>query len=133
MNAKSWFRTVAAGSRFSSPPKGRLENKVLVLLAASLASTAGAFAEQHAIESGKSAMTVRVYKSGVFSALGHEHEIAAPITGGVVDSAAHHIELHIKSGLLRVQDPNASERDREEIQKTMLGSDVLDVEHYTEI
>jgi hypothetical protein len=29
MNAKSWFRTVAAGSRFSSPRKGRLENKRL--------------------------------------------------------------------------------------------------------
>jgi polyisoprenoid-binding protein YceI len=133
MNAKSWFRTVAAGSRFSSPRKGRLENKVFVVLAASLAWTGAASAQQHAIDSGKSVMTVRVYKAGVFSALGHEHEIAAPITGGVVDSAAHHVELHIKAGSLRVHDPNASERDRDEIQKTMLGSDVLDVEHYTEI
>jgi polyisoprenoid-binding protein YceI len=74
-----------------------------------------------------------VYKAGVLSALGHEHEIAAPIASGVVDSAAHHVELHIKAGSLRVHDPNASERDRDEIQKTMLGSDVLDVKHYTEI
>jgi polyisoprenoid-binding protein YceI len=133
MNAKSWFRTVAPGSRLSSPRKGRLESKVLVVLAASLAWIAAASAQQHAIDSGKSVMTVRVYKAGVFSALGHEHEIAAPITGGVVDSAAHHVELHIKAGSLRVHDPNASERDRDEIQKTMLGSDVLDVEHYTEI
>ncbi|MFL6354836.1 MAG: YceI family protein [Bryobacteraceae bacterium] len=50
-----------------------------------------------------------------------------------MDSAAHHIELHIKSGSLRVHNPNTSERDRDEIQKTMLGSDVLDVEHYPEI
>jgi polyisoprenoid-binding protein YceI len=133
MNAKSWFRTVAGGSRFSRPRKGRRENKVLVVFAASLAWTAAASARQHGIDSGKSVMTVRVYKAGVFSALGHEHEIAAPITGGVVDSVAHHVELHIKAGSLRVHDPNASERDRDEIQKTMLGSDVLDVEHYTEI
>jgi hypothetical protein len=76
MNAKSWFRKVAAGSRFSSPRKGRLENKVLVVLAASLAWSAAASAQQYAIDSGKSVMTVRVYKAGVFSALGHEHEIA---------------------------------------------------------
>jgi hypothetical protein len=131
MNATSWFRTVAAGSRFSSPPKRQLQNKVLVVFVASLAWTAAASARQHAIDSGKSVMTVRVYKAGVFSALGHEHEIAAPITDGVVDSAAHYVELHIKAGSLRVHDPNTSERDRDEIQKTMLGSDVLDLEHYT--
>jgi hypothetical protein len=74
------------------------------------AKTAAAFAQQHAIDSGKSVMTVRVYKAGVFSALGHEHEIAAPITGGVVDSAAHHVELHIKAGSLRVDDPKLSVR-----------------------
>jgi polyisoprenoid-binding protein YceI len=133
MNATSWFSTVAAGSRFSSPLKGRLENKLLVVFVASLAWTAAVSARQNAIHSGKSVMTVRVYKAGVFSALGHEHEIAAPVTGGVVDSAAHYVELHIKAGFLRVHDPNASERDRDEIQKTMLGSGVLDVEHYTEI
>jgi polyisoprenoid-binding protein YceI len=133
MNATSWFRTVAAGSRFSSPPKRQLQNKVLVVFVASLAWTPAASARQHAIDSGKSVMTVRVYKAGVFSAMGHEHEIAAPITDGVVDSAAHRVELHIKAGSLRVHDPNTSERDRDEIQKTMLGSDVLDVEDYTEI
>jgi polyisoprenoid-binding protein YceI len=59
--------------------------------------------------------------------------LPAPITSGAADSAAHHVELHIKAGSLRVHDPNASERDRDEIQKTMLGSDVLDVEHYRQI
>jgi polyisoprenoid-binding protein YceI len=133
MNAKGWFRTVVAWGRFSSSRKGRLGNKVLVFLAVSLAWTAAVSGQQHAIDSRKSVMTVRVYKAGVFSALGHEHEIVAPIAGGVVDSAAHHVELRIKADSPRVHDPNASERDRDEIQKTMLGSDVLDVEHYMEI
>jgi polyisoprenoid-binding protein YceI len=89
--------------------------------------------QQHAIDTAKSAMTVRVYKAGVLSAFGHDHEIAAPIAGGRVDSAAHHVELHAIASALRVHDPKASERDRDEIQKTMLGPDVLDAGRFPEI
>lgn len=90
-------------------------------------------AQQHAIDTVKSVMTVRVYKAGVLSAFGHDHEIAAPIAGGKVDSAAHTVELHANAGGLRVRDPKASEKDRDEIQKTMLGPDVLDAGRYPEI
>jgi len=78
-------------------------------------------------------MTIRVYKSGVLSAFGHDHEIAAPIAGGTVDAAAHHVELRTNTASLRVRDPKTSEKDRAEIQKTMLGPDVLDSERHTEI
>jgi polyisoprenoid-binding protein YceI len=134
INAKNWFRAATTVRKcFSSPPKSRPVKKVLLVLAASLAWTAAASAQQHAIDTGKSVMTVRVYKAGLFSALGHDHEIAAPIAGGTVDTAAHHVELHIHASSLRVHDRNVSEKDRDEIQKTMLGSDVLDVEHYADI
>ena len=78
-------------------------------------------------------MTVRVFKSGAFSAFGHNHEIAAPIAAGSVDSAAQRVELRIDARALRVRDPDVSEKDRAEIQKTMLGPDVLDVQRYPEI
>jgi polyisoprenoid-binding protein YceI len=78
-------------------------------------------------------MTVRVYKAGVLSAFGHDHEIAAPIAGGKVDSAAHTVELHTNASALRVRDPKVSEKDRDEIQTTMLGPDVLDAGRFPEI
>ena len=78
-------------------------------------------------------MTVRVYRAGVFSAFGHDHQIAAPIAGGSADTAAHHVELHMDAGALRVRDAKGSEKDHNEIQKTMLGPDVLDVERYPKI
>src|SRR6266567_6000960 len=60
-------------------------------------------AEQQAIDIQKSVVTVRVYKAGVFSAFGHDHEIAAPITRGSADTAAHHVELRINAAALRVR------------------------------
>src|SRR2546426_9565205 len=89
-----------------------------------LAWTGAASAQHHAIDTQRSVMTVRVYRTGVFSALGHDHEIAAPIAGGSVDAAAHRVELRIDARALRVRDADASEKDRSEIQKTMLGPEV---------
>ena len=86
-----------------------------------------------AIDTGKSVMTVRVYKAGVFSAFGHDHEIAAPIRSGEADAATRHVELRVDAAALRVRDPNASEKDRGEIQTTMLGPEVLDVEKHPDI
>jgi len=92
-----------------------------------------AHGEQRAIATKTSEMTVRVYKSGVLSAFGHDHEIAAPIAGGSVDAGAHRVELRVNADAMRVRDPGTSEKDRAEIQKTMLGPEVLDVERYHEI
>ena len=99
---------------------------LLFLATSSLAWTVAASAQEQAIDIRKSVMTVRVYKAGVFSAFGHDHEIAAPITGGSADIATHHVELRMDAGALRVRDPKASEKDRNEIQMTMLGPEVLD-------
>ena len=90
-------------------------------------------AEPLAIDTAKSTMTVRVYKAGVFSAFGHDHEISAPVAEGKADRAAHTVELRVEAGALRVVDPKASEKDRAEIQKTMLGPDVLDTARFHEI
>lgn len=108
-------------------------NKRLAVWIASLAWSAAAIAQPRAIDPGKSAMTVRVYKAGLLSALGHNHEISAPIAGGTVDPAARRVELHAQARALEVHDPGVSEKDRAEIQSTMLGPDVLDAEHHPEI
>jgi polyisoprenoid-binding protein YceI len=90
-------------------------------------------AAQRPIDAANSTMTVRVYKAGVFAAMGHDHEIAASITAGAVDIAARTVEVRVNASALKVQDPKASEKERAEIQSTMLGPDILDAEHHTEI
>src|SRR5258708_5275084 len=89
--------------------------------------------QTRAIDTQKSTMTVHVSKAGVLSAFGHDHEISAPIAKGTADTATHHVELHVQAGALKVRDAKASEKDRNEIQKTMLGPEVLDVAHHPEI
>jgi polyisoprenoid-binding protein YceI len=106
---------------------------VLAISIAVPASAGPAAAQPRTIDTGKSTMTVRVYKSGVLSALGHDHEISAPISGGTVDTAGNRVELHVKTGALKVHDPSGSDTDHEQIQTTMLGAEVLDVEKYPEI
>lgn len=105
----------------------------LRLWAAAVVCCAGAGAQTRAIDTAHSSMTVHVYKAGVFSAFGHDHEIAAPITSGTVDLTARKVELRANAGALRVMDAKASEKDRFEIQSTMLGPEVLDAARYKEI
>lgn len=101
-------------------------------LAASL-SWAAVNPRQRAIDTRQSRITVYVFKTGAFSAFAHDHVIDAPITGGKVDTLAHQVELHLNAAVLRVCDAKASEKDRAEIQETMLGADVLDTGRYPEI
>jgi polyisoprenoid-binding protein YceI len=79
-------------------------------------------------------MTVRVYKSGFLSAFGHNHEIQAPIQSGQVkESGSPSVELRVDARKLRVLDPEASDSTRAQIQETMLGTQVLDADHFPEI
>jgi polyisoprenoid-binding protein YceI len=98
-----------------------------------LAYTGAATAQRREIDVGKSTMTVRVAKAGVFSAFGHEHEIGAPITQGAMDAAAGTVELRVNASSLKVLDPKTSDADKSEIQSTMLGSKVLDAGRFPEI
>ena len=122
-------------------------NRSHVLVAAVILTAAGAasvsagekaarvdsHARQRAIDTQRSVITVQVKKAGVFGALGHDHDIAAPIARGSVDAGAGHVDLRIDAGAMRVRDPEASAKDRAAIQSTMLGAEVLDVARYPEI
>ena len=111
----------------------RIVGNRTVFALALLAYTGAATAQRREIDVGKSTMTVRVSKAGVFSAFGHEHEIAAPITQGAVDATAGTVELRVNASSLKVLDPKTSDADKAEIQSTMLGPKVLDAGRYPEI
>jgi len=86
------------------------------------------------IDGARSTITVRVYKSGFFSAFAHDHEIQAPIESGEVKGAeSSSVELRVAAHKLRVLDPEASEKTRAQIQETMEGDKVLDVTRFPEI
>src|SRR5271167_702796 len=108
--------------------------RMVFLMAASLLWAHGVVAQQRSVDTQKSTLTIHVGKAGAFSALGHEHEVAAPIHSGTAETGAHPaVEIHVDARELRVVDKDESEKDRAEVQKTMLGPEVLDSEQHQEI
>lgn len=91
-------------------------------------------AQRHEIDTQKSTLTIHVGKAGVFSGLGHEHEVRAPIHSGTADMGKHpEVEVRVNARELRVVGTDEPEKDRAEVEKTMLGPEVLDGEHHQEI
>jgi polyisoprenoid-binding protein YceI len=108
--------------------------RTVLLAAMSLMCALSVSAQQHKIDTQKSTVTIHVGKTGAFSALGHEHEVRAPIHSGTADTGSHPaVEMHVDARALRVIDKDDSEKDRAEVQKTMLGPEVLDSERHQEI
>jgi polyisoprenoid-binding protein YceI len=92
------------------------------------------YGQGKAIDVNKSSMKVRVFKSGAFSAFAHDHEIEAPIAEGRIDSSANpSVQLRVDSHKMRVLDPEIAADKRADIQNTMQGAAVLDVERFPEI
>jgi len=103
---------------------------VLVLPVALWAADSGTEKE---IDGQKSVVTVRVFKTGLFSAFAHDHEISAPIQQGKFSESDRSVDLTVDARQMRVVDKDASEKDRTEIQETMLGPKVLDSGRFPEI
>ena len=92
------------------------------------------YAQRQAIDVNRSSLTIRVFKSGAFSAFAHDHEIKAPIDEGGIDSSANpSVQLRLDSRKMRVLDPEIAADKRADIQHTMQGAAVLDVEKFPEI
>jgi polyisoprenoid-binding protein YceI len=108
--------------------------RIVFLAVTSLVFVLGVSAQQHNIDTQKSTLTIHVGKAGAFSGLGHEHEVRAPIHCGTADTGSHPaVEIHVNARDLRVIDKGESDKDRAEVQKTMLGPEVLDSEGHQEI
>lgn len=107
--------------------------RILFLAVASLLCALNVTA-QHNIDTQKSTLTIHVGKTGVFSGLGHEHEVRAPIRSGTADTGSHPtVEIRVDARELRVIDKDASDKDRAEVQSTMLGPEVLDSADHPDI
>ncbi len=92
----------------------------------------------YAIDPEKSRIEIHVGKEGFFKAFGHDHLIAAKKFSGQAQFDPQRIEgssvaLEVTARSLTVLDPGESEKDRQEVQKTMLGDKVLHVEKFPEI
>ena len=97
-------------------------------------SSTVAWAQSRAMDTGHSTLKVRVFKSGLFSAFAHDHEIEAPITQGSVNLSTNlSVKLRVDARKLRVLDPELSPKNRADVQKTMEGPQVLDSNRFTEI
>src|SRR5215472_325156 len=97
-----------------------------LLLGASLA-------QNQPIDQQRSVVTVRVFKSGLFSSFADNHEIRAPLSSGFLDESAQRVEVVIDSRKLEVLDPNLSPEKRQQVQERMLGPEVLDSDRFPEI
>lgn len=86
-------------------------------------------AQARALDRGQSSVTVRVAKSGMLSAFGHNHEITAPLSGEI-DETANTIRIEIRTAEMTVVDPERPESERAEVQRTMSGPEVLDSERF---
>lgn len=115
--------------------------RIAILLTVLLASTWSAQAREKAayeVDPAKSRIEIHVGKEGFFSAFGHDHLIAARGFSGEAQMDPQKIEessvaLVVSARSLTVLDPGEPEKDKVEVQKTMLGDKVLDVEKYAEI
>lgn len=85
------------------------------------------------IDTEHSSLTIRVYKTGLFAAFAHDHEIHAPVQHGSFDEEQQTVEFTVNARELRVMDPGVSQSERSDIQSTMLGPKVLDSEKFQEI
>jgi hypothetical protein len=111
----------------------RLKTLLLIIAIGSCLGPTSLYAQSKAIDVNKSSLTVRVFKSGAFSAFAHNHEIQAPIAEGKIDSSGNSVQLRVDSRQMRVLDPEISADKRAEIQHTMQSAAVLDAEKFPEI
>jgi hypothetical protein len=102
---------------------------VLVLTCGPALATHGQEADRP-IDAGRSTITVRVFKEGLFRAFADDHVIQAPLVDGSLDEAKPHVQIVFDASRLRVLDPGLSEKDRKDVQARMVGADVLDVERF---
>lgn len=81
----------------------------------------------------RSTITIHVGKVGLFSGFAHAHTISAPIATAAIDPQSKTATITVLTREMKVIDPGVSEKDRAEVQATMLGPKVLDAQRFPEI
>lgn len=85
------------------------------------------------VDAARSSLTIKVDKTGFFSAFAHNHIIQAPIASGQIDVNKRTITLSFNAKDMKVLDPGVKESDVAEIDQTMKSAKVLDVQRFPEI
>jgi len=86
----------------------------------------------------QSKLEIHVYREGVLKAFGHDHVISARELSGQIQLAQPNftessVTFVVETSSLVVIDAAETEKDRSEIQSTMLGDKVLDAARYPQI
>jgi polyisoprenoid-binding protein YceI len=102
----------------------------VVILAAACHSAA---AQAVDIDATRSNITVKVEKTGLFSAFAHNHTIQAPLFSGKLDNEKRTAMLTFHSKDMRVVDEGVKDSEKTDIEQTMKSDKVLDVEKFPEI
>ena len=92
----------------------------------------------YSFDAAHSSLEINVYKEGFFKAFGHEHLVTAKDFSGAARFDADKLEnstvtLRVAAKSFTVVDPGESDKDRQQVQATMLGESVLDTARYPEI
>jgi polyisoprenoid-binding protein YceI len=92
----------------------------------------------YSIDPQQSKIEIQVAKDGFLKAFGHDHLVLATKYSGEVQFDSAKVEessvaFTVEAASLKVIDPGESEKDRSEVQATMLGKDVLDAVQYPQI
>ena len=91
-------------------------------------------AQEKAVDSQRSTITVHVGKSGMFSAAAHNHTVNAPIASGtIVESGARRIDFRVETAKMMVKpDPKIDAKTQSTIQ-THMEEMMLETKKYPEI
>src|SRR5579862_8686928 len=90
-------------------------------LCAAVIAAGPLMAQEKAIDTQRSTITIHVSKSGLLSAAAHNHTVVAPISSGaLVESGVSRIEFRIETAKMTVQpDPKIDAKDQATIQTHM--------------
>ncbi|HEY3457815.1 MAG TPA: YceI family protein [Bryobacteraceae bacterium] len=111
-----------------------ISNSAVSIVIAALLTSSNLCAARHDIDNQRSTITIHVFRSGMLSAFGHDHEITTRISRGYIAYPENpSVELWIDARALRVVDSDSPAKDRAEVQTTMEGPKVLDVHGFPEI
>ena len=93
----------------------------ILTLCTAMAAAAPLMAQEKAIDTQRSTITIHVGKSGLLSAAAHDHTIGAPISSGtILESGAQHIEFRVETAKMTVKpDPKVDAKDQATIQTHM--------------
>ena len=85
------------------------------------------------VDAERSNITVKVEKTGLFSAFAHNHTIQAPIASGKLDTEKRTATLTFNAKEMKVLDEGVKDSERADIDQTMKSDKVLDVQRFPEI